>query len=138
MSVSADIRAALQTQLDAMASGAGLAVAWDGESFVPAAGLYLRAQLFRSTTSRPFLAAGGAHLHLGFLQVVVMMAMESPSPAINADRIADQVADWFPEDTRLPAAAPIVRIIARPHVAGGYRDEAWWAVPITVNFEATA
>ena len=134
-----EIRAALSGRLDALATVLTLPIAWEGEEFDPTGAAFLRAQIFRSSTRRPWIQTGGDHIGVGILQVTVNQPMgpEGGSPAMAADRIADRVAAWFPEDLRLPVAGPFLRIIRMPHVAGGFPDDAFWVVPVSIEFEAS-
>lgn len=131
--MAADIRLALSARLASLVLSPAMPIAWEGVEFdpPPVTG-YLDVQLFRSATNRQFIGSADPHQRLGFLQVAVMVAPgDDGAGVMRADRIADAIVAHFPCDLRLGG----VRITARPNVAGGFPDGAWWRLPISVPFE---
>lgn len=101
---------------------------------------FLDVTLYRSPPLR--LSLDGIHAQQYALQVAVMdfiSALASdgiePQGSTEIDGIADQVRAAFPVDAKIWAAGEAIRVMERPHIAGGYADGSYWRVPVTVRLE---
>jgi len=54
------------------------------------------------------------------------------------EEAAASIAAHFPEDACLPFQDVRVRIASAPHVVDGFRDGAWWRVPVNISWRCAA
>lgn len=145
------VRKALETRLNAMASG--LATAWQNASFTPTAGVpYQQVHLIFAPPENP--AYGNYYREVGVFQVSLMYP-QGTGPAA-ADARAQAIRDWFARGTTIqafPAGPSMVLdfltqtyqvdpgidvIIQRtPAIADGFPDGDRWRVPISIPFFAS-
>lgn len=130
--IAADIGAALKAHLAALVFSPTIPVAWPNRDFTPTGERFLAAQIDGLPNDR--LTISGTHRVSGVLTVGAVIPAGGGTG--QADGIADAVAEHFPCDLRLTIASGAVRITQVPSVRGGYRDGAYWRVPVTIPFEA--
>lgn len=134
----AKIEAALFNRLGTLTFSPSIAVAWPGLDF-PATGQtkpakYLRVEHDAINVTRPFLS--GTARQRGSLFVSACLPLGTPSTAAN--EVAGAIAAHFPADHEETVEGVTIRVLQKPTVAGGYRDDAdeRWRVPVIIEYEA--
>lgn len=139
----ARIAAALLDRLGELVLDPPIPVAYPGQVFPPLSPegkptdlppSYIKAQLDNAATSRPFLSATTRHRGSLFLAVCLPIGT---SPVVSKET-AGLVAQHYPADREDAVDGTKVRILERPTVNDGYRDDAngRWRVPVEVRYEA--
>lgn len=146
-SVEAKIEAALFTRVASISLTPALAIAWDGVNFPgldaqgrakPKPASYLRVDHDPDDPQRPLIASNSQHRYSGRLALSLMLEIGSTGISSTASReIAATIADYFPVDDELEFEGVAVRVMKRPHVVNGYRDDSdeRWRIPIIVQYE---
>lgn len=129
--IASEIGAALKARLAALTFSPAIPISWPNRDFAPGGTRYLAAQIEGIPNQR--LTIGGAHRIAGTLLVSVVIPAGGGSG--EADGIADAVAAHFPCDLRLSLSSATLRVISAPSVRTGYRDGAYWRVPVVISFE---
>lgn len=130
MTVFADISAALDARLNAMA---GLPpVAWENTGYEPTTGtLFLRPTLLPADTAGATLSDTGTDEHIGVYQVDVFAPLgEGKAEAV---AMADSIAEQFKPVTELTYNSRLVRCVAVSRGVGS-RDDSWYQIPVTVSY----
>lgn len=130
--IAAQIGAALKAKLAALSFAPPIPVAWPNRDFTPAGFRYIAAQIDGLPNDR--LTISGHHRISGVL--IIGVVIPAGGGTGEADGIADAVAAHFPCDLRLTIASGALRITQEPSIRSGFRDGAYWRVPVTIPFEA--
>jgi len=132
--IAAEIGAALKARVASLVFSPAIPVAWPGRDYTPTGIRFLAVQIEGLPNQR--LTIGGTSRITGFVSVNV--AIPAGKGTGEADSIADAVAAHFPVDLRETLPSATLRITETPSVRGGYRDGAYWRVPVIIPFEAFA
>lgn len=132
--IAAEIGAALKAHMAAMSFSPAIPIAWPGRDYEPDGTRFLAVQIEGLPNQR--VTIGGTSRITGF--VAVNVAIPAGKGTGEADGIADAVAAHFPADWRDVLPSATLRITATPSIRGGYKDGAYWRVPVTIPFEAYA
>lgn len=126
------IRAALETQLNAMAPA--IATAWENAEFaVPAPTVpYQRVDLMLATPENPETGAG--YRELGYMQVTLKYPLNG-GPGAAAARAA-AIRATFPKNLALTSGGVVTTISKTPAVSVGVVDGDRWSVPVKIPFHA--
>lgn len=123
------IRAALETALDAMTPA--LATAWPNVAFTPPSGEpYQEAALLMADPSNDEYGAGA--IKQGVLQVTLCYPFGQGSGDIDARAQAIETA--FKRGNSFTSGSTTLTISRTANVMPGYRDGAYWRVPVQVRF----
>lgn len=98
----------------------------------PKADVYLVVGYSPNAPLRVFIDPTGEHQHRGFLDVAVMTPLQGGEEA--SQDVAGALAGYF-TGAVLRDPPTVLRVVARPHVAGGYPDGDRWRTPVVVEFE---
>lgn len=127
-----DISAALDVNLNTLATANSIDVAWENEGYTPVTGIaYLRATLLPADTAGVGMADNSSDEHLGIYQVDVFTPTDDgKGQAVN---LADDIADQFKRGTELTYNGVTVRIktVSR---SSGSRDGSWFIVPVSIQY----
>ena len=129
MSIHTDIEKALKDRIKLNADLTP--VTWPNRSGKTAIPRY-EVQVFRNPTARGTIKAGGGR-YSGFAMITYVS--ESGVGTDTANDEADKVADWFPEDFKMPITGGTVRITETSSIKTGYSDDVSWRVPVDIKFE---
>lgn len=130
-----DITHALLRRAESLVLSPALRVAGPNRNFTPRTDEeYLDISVIRTTTQRLFVESRSVHQHIGFMQIAVMTRLGRGELA--ALEVAEKIVEWFPEDLKLPASNPVVRISRTPEVVTAMNNTAWWRLPVLVYYEA--
>lgn len=126
------IRAALEARLDLLAPA--LATAWENAPFKPTVGTpHQRVHLLRAEPEN--LSSSGASKRLsGFMQVMLFYP-QNKGPG-DAETRAEALRAHFPTALTLVNSGVSVVIEGTPYIMAGFKDGAWWAVPVRVPYFA--
>lgn len=127
--IDANTESAIRTQL-ATLSGSPIIV-WPNEVHKGNAP-YLEVSFSRTPPSRMTIAAH--HRRRTLVQVVAVWAKGKATRGAN--EAAEAVAALFPADLALSGAdGERIRVVAAPHISGGFDDKKHWRVPVTITLE---
>lgn len=135
MTIEEKIESALMSRVSSLALSPPLPVAWPNNDFssVPP---YLRVDLFRNRSQRVAIKGNAPHRRLGILQVTVVSPLNvGPASAMS---ITGQVAEHFPADLMLDYDGIGVRIMSAPDVLSAGKQDAFWSVPVSIQYECWA
>lgn len=128
------IRKALETRLNAMPPGIG--VAWENADFEPAANTaYMKSNLLPAEPENP--AQGTTFTrYLGIYQVTLMYPL-GKGPG-DADAKAEAIRAWFPRNLSLTGGGVTVTVDKTPYKMTGFVDEEAdrYAVPVRIPYFA--
>lgn len=109
--------------------------AWPNVSFNPAdpGNLpYIACTIVRAGTSDQTLD-GQSPIVTG--RLIATVVVEQNTGEVQADQIAERVADLFPMGLRI-ATDDIITVITQPaHIREGIPDGAYWRVPVSIPFQ---
>lgn len=140
-SIEQSIETAVLSRTGGLAALTGLPIAWPNLGFTPPTDAqgralpYLRVSHLPNVNQRLFINSD-THRRPGILQISVYAPLDSGASA--ATRIAGQVAGHFPMDHRVTVDGVTVRVTKAPDIAPALKDEPYWAVPVSVSYEAFA
>lgn len=122
----------LKKRLDLLAISPTIKTVWPNYDHKPDGKAHLVAEIIPAPNSR--LTIKGRNRIAGSLVITVAVPIGGGSGQATA--YADAVVAHFPVDLRLPVAGGnFVRITETPTVRAGFRDGAYWRVPVTAPFE---
>lgn len=132
MSVFSDIPAALMARVQSIPSSPP--VAWPNTEYKPVIGdSYLKVMRLPAETITNDLSYG--EMHTGILQIDAAVPIAKGEGL--ALTLADTIADHFKAQRVLTHSGQDVRIRS-VSIAQGITDESWYAIPISIDYEAYA
>jgi len=123
---------ALRTVLDSMA----VVAIYPGQDYEPVIGTpFVDVTDMRLETNRRFVGSGDSVTYPGELQMVIV----APFTWTYTQRlaIADQIKTVFPQGLRLYKDGVVIETDKEASVMTGFRDGAWWRIPVTLRWRAT-
>lgn len=108
-------------------------VAWPKSNYVPAAEPYLAVTRITAEPQRMTISA--QHRRLMSVVLMLMVPMDDKRTDEYWTEQATVIAGYFPADLRRTFDGLTVRVTQDPHVSDGFREGAWWQVPIRVRLE---
>jgi len=128
-----DISAALDTNLNTFATDNSIPVAWENIDYQPIAGtLFLRSTILPADTLPIGLGNTSSEDHLGLYQIDVISPIDKGKG--QAFTKADLLATHFARG-ELTYNGVIIRIKSVSRGSGS-RDNAWFVVPVFINYQS--
>ena len=124
---------ALKARIETLAAELDLPVAYPASTHSPHGREYLAVGRATAAPQR-FSVGRGPHERNGSL-IISYVAPLGQDAAVY-EQVAGRIAAHFPEDTKMTHADVSVRVTAWPDVQAGYRDGAYWRVPVVIPVQA--
>lgn len=108
-------------------------IAFENSPYDPTGGVYLEVDLLPAQTDN-FTIQGKAKRLEGIYQVTVVTPIGEGSQI--ARRAADEIAEYFANDTRIDLAGglPPLYVVGHPSVFDGIKDEVSYRVPVSIPY----
>lgn len=120
-----------------IAAAGSLPIAWPSDPFRPETTDYLAVTFLPPRPSR--ITIGGRHAIEGMLSLMLMRAVETQMPTYeNTLNDAAIIASAFTVDAPLTFDGLTVTVYEQPEIQGGFREGAWWQVPVIVRWRCFA
>lgn len=132
-SIETSIWLALRSRIETLPLSPSLPVAYPASSYSPDGEAYLSVGGVSLAPER-VLVGRGAHERNGTLGLIYIAPLGQDISVYT--QVAGTIAAHFPDDLRLRHGDVCVRITARAHVPGGFRDGAMWHEPVTIPWQA--
>jgi len=127
-----DISAALDTKLNAFAVGNSLEVAWENIDYQPTVGtLFLRPTILPADTLPIGLGYTSSEDHLGLYQIDVICPLDQGKGLAISQ--ADLLSTHFARGELIYNSVKLrIKSVSR---GTGSRDNAWYVVPVFINYQ---
>lgn len=134
-SVETSIWMALRSHIATLSLTPAVDFAWPASTYAPDKKPYIA--VGRATIApRRVLVGKGSHDRTGTLTLSYVARLGQDSTVYLEQ--AGQIAAHFAEDTRMKHGEVCVRVVSKPHIVDGYRDEGWWRTPVNIRWHTFA
>lgn len=134
-SVETSIWLALKARIATLPFSPALPVAYPGSTYSPGKVAFIAVNGVTVAPQR-VLIGKGAHERAGTLTLSHVAPIGQDIAYYT--EMAGKIAAHFEEDTRMQYGGVCVRIVAKPHVVDGFRDEGWWRTPVNIRWRTSA